>query len=599
MAKASLPQWDLRDFYSSPRDPKISADLSSGAKKAHQFVRTYKGKLFRTSISARFLATALKDLERILERSARPAEYAHLIFQADASAENSAFAQRMEEEFAAITRKLIFVDVELIRIPPRAFNALVKNSQLAEYAHYLRRVYAFRPHILSEAEEYILHQKQLTSSGAFSRLFTERVAGFSSTLEHGKRTEQLNESQILALLYHKDRAVRQKAAQSFTKTLQQESRLQTFIFNAIVLDKSLDDEFRHYPSPEAYRHLENELSQQAVDVLIDTVVRNYSLVARFYALKKKQLGIAELTDYDRYAPLPTGNDATIPFDRAQKTVQDTYAAFSPEAEKIIAQFFDRHWIDAELRPNKRGGAFCAGISPALHPYVLVNYTGTHNDIMTLAHELGHGLHFHLARRQNYFNYNMPLVLAETASVFGEMMAFDHMFKNEKRPAAQEALLTSKIESIIATVFRQVAMFIFERELHTERKEKGELSTAAINALWIATQKKMFGKSVTLTEDYRWWWSYIPHFIHTPFYVYAYAFGELLTLALYQRYQNKTITDFPKKYFALLSAGGSQDPAKLLHQTLGVNINDPEFWQEGMRVIADMITTAEQLHARKA
>jgi oligoendopeptidase F len=365
----------------------------------------------------------------------------------------------------------------------------------------------------------------------------------------------------------------------------------TYITNILLEDKGIDDRLRRFPTPEAGRHLGNEIDQQTVDTMAEVVVQNYGLVQEFYGFKKQVLGLRRLYDYDRYAPV-TRSHVKFSFDQAREMILTAFRAFSPVVGDAAAEFFHRRWIDAPPRYGKTGGAFCHYVTPDVHPYVFMNYTGDARSVLTLAHELGHGVHAYLARRQTYLNFSWPLTIAETASVFGEMVVFENL--KDALPSRQEkfALHFGKIEEIFATVFRQISLYRFEQDLHRDRRERGELPVEAINALWRRRQEEMFGRSVTLTPDYDIWWSYIPHFVHTPFYVYAYAFGELLTLSLYARYRREG-RPFVDRYLEMLAAGGSKSPRELL-EPMGVDLTRRDFWQGGMEIIRQMIKEVERL-----
>ncbi len=403
----------------------------------------------------------------------------------------------------------------------------------------------------------------------------------------------LSMQQINAKLYDPDRTVRQAAAAGWTKGLQDNARLLTYLFNNLVLDHKIDCEIRHFPSPMAPRHLANEITDEVVDALMTAAERHHGTVQRYYCLKGKLLGLEPLYDYDRYAPL-FPDLPTCDWPKARQTVQESYQAFSPRAGEIVGEFFVKKWVDAELRPGKRGGAFSSSAVPSAHPYILMNYTDKLRDVMTLAHELGHGLHQYLSRPVGYFQCDTPLTTAETASVFGEMLTFHRLLEMFPEPRIRLALLCSKIEDGFATVFRQVVLTRFEQALHRARREQGELTTEQINELWLAANRPMHGDVVRLSDGYAWWWMYIGHFIHVPFYCYAYAFGELLVLALVQKYKQEGAAFVPK-YLELLSSGGSESPPVLLKR-LGVDITDPTFWELGLRLLGDMVTEAETLAA---
>jgi oligoendopeptidase F len=405
------------------------------------------------------------------------------------------------------------------------------------------------------------------------------------------QVKQMSLQEVLAKLYDPDRDVRRAAADSISEGLKGQARLLTFIFNTLVLDHDSDCRLRHYPDPIFARNLANEISGAVVEALMQATERHHGLVRRYYRLKGRLLGLDQLHDYDRYAPIFT-DSPTCDWPTARRIVQESYQAFSPRAGAIIAEFLEKHWIDAELRPSKRGGAFSSSAVPSVHPYILLNFTDRLRDVMTLAHELGHGLHQYLSRPQGYLQCDTPLTTAEMASVFGEMLTFKRLQQLYPEPRQRLAMLCSKIEDGFATVFRQVVLTRFELDLHRARKEQGELATETINDLWLKANQAMFGDVVILGEGYRWWWSYIGHFIRSPFYCYAYAFGELLVLALVQKYQQEGQAFVPR-YLDLLSAGGSDAPDVLLAK-LGVDVTDPAFWEMGLVQLGEMVAEAERL-----
>jgi len=409
--------------------------------------------------------------------------------------------------------------------------------------------------------------------------------------EHNGQRDQISQQQILAKLYDPDRTVRRAAAAGLTTGLKENARLLTYIFNTLVLDHQTDGNLRKYPTPMTPRHLANEISDAVVDALMTATERHHTTFQRYYRLKGRLLQLELLCDYDRYAPLsPDMPECDWP--AARRIVQESYAAFSPRAASVIEEFFTRNWIDAELRPGKRGGAFSSSTVPSVHPYILMNFTDKLRDVMTLAHELGHGLHQYLSRPVGYLQCDTPLTTAETASVFGEMLTFQHLQEVFPEPRIRLALLCSKIEDGFATAFRQIVLTRFEQTLNQARRERGELTTEQINELWTAANRPMHGDAVVLTEDYGWWWIYIGHFVHVPFYCYAYAFGELLVLALVQKYKQEG-SAFVPRYLDLLAAGGSDRPPALLAK-LGVDVSDPNFWELGLRLLGDMVTEAEAL-----
>ncbi len=588
--------WDLADLYSGPDDPRISVDLEGARGRAERFEAAYRGKIDTPGgPDAKLLLEAVRELEGLYEQMDRPAVYANLLHAAKTDdPKRGALLSRTREARTRINKHLIFFDLEWIKLADEPARALRARPELAKYRHYLEQLRARRPHILSEPEEKLLDEKSVTGRAAFVRLFDETVSSMKFPFVHDGKSELLSNQQILAKLYETDRAVRRAGAEGLTKGLQENTRLLTFLFNNLVHDHRVDCELRHYDSPMAPRNLANEISPTVVEALMTAAERHHATVQRYYRLKGRLLGVEPLHDYDRYAPLFPDMPA-CDWLTARRIVAESYEAFSPRAGTVIREFFDRSWIDAELREGKRGGAFSSSAVPSAHPYILMNFTDKLRDVMTLAHELGHGLHQYLSRGVGYLQCDTPLTTAETASVFGEMLTFQRLQQVYPEPRVRLAMLCSKIEDAFATVFRQVVLTRFEQALHRARREQGELTTERINEMWLAANRPMHGDVVRLTDGYGWWWEYIGHFIHVPFYCYAYAFGELLVLALVQKYRQEGQA-FVSKYLELLSAGGSEAPHVLVAR-LGVDVNDPGFWELGLRLLGDMVDEAERLAAQ--
>jgi oligoendopeptidase F len=585
--------WDLDDLYRGPEDPRLQNDMDASLRRAEAFESAYRGKIAALRPEqAETLLAAVRELEALYEQMDRPLIYATLLHsgKTDDPARGALLA-RTQEQRTRVNKHLIFFDLEWIALPDDAARALARDDRLGHYRHYLEHKRAWKPHYLSEPEEKILDEKANTGRAAFGRLFEESTATMTFTLTRDGATQTMSLQEVLARLYDPDRAVRKAAAEGISAGLEANNRLLTFIFNTVVLDHQTDGRLRQFADPMDSRNLANEITAPVVEALMSATEQNYPLVQRYYRLKGKLLGLDKLYDYDRYAPL-AAETPTCDWPTARRIVQESYDAFSPDAGEVIREFFDRRWIDAELRGGKRGGAFSSSAVPSAHPYILMNFTDRLRDVMTLAHELGHGLHQYLSRRQGYLQCDTPLTTAEMASVFGEMLTFRRLQEIYPDPRQRLAMLCSKIEDAFATVFRQVVLTRFEQALHAARKEHGELSAPAINELWLKANRAMFGDVVTLTDGYAWWWSYIGHFIRSPFYCYAYAFGELLVLALYQKYRQEGPAFVPR-YLDLLAAGGSDAPDVLLGR-LGVDVTDPSFWQLGLRLLGDMVTDAEQL-----
>jgi oligoendopeptidase F len=600
MSSASHPSssadavvWNLHELYAGADDPKIGSDLESAMQRAEAFESAFRGKIQSDGgPAAELLHSALIELESLSEQMDKPAIYAQLLHAAKTDdPKHGALVARTREARTAINKHLIFFDLEWVKLPDEAARPVMDSPILAKYRHYLEQKRAWRPHYLSEPEEKILDEKSVTGRAAWVRLFDETVSTIQCPFEHDGKAERVGKEQLLSKLYDPDRSIRRAAADGITRGLQENARLLTYIFNNLVLDHKADCNLRHFDSPMAPRHLANEISEKVVDALMTAAERHHATFQRYYALKGRLLGVDQLFDYDRYAPLFADLPA-CDWPAAQRIVEQSYRAFSPRAGEIIREFFDHSWIDAALRSGKRGGAFSSSAVPTVHPYILMNFTDKLRDVMTLAHELGHGLHQYLSRPVGYLQCDTPLTTAEMASVFGEMLTFQRLQILHPEPRIRLALLCSKIEDGFATVFRQIVLTRFEQLLHQARRDRGELTTEQINDLWLAANRPMHGDVVQLTDGYAWWWLYIGHFIHVPFYCYAYAFGELLVLALVQKYKQEG-ESFVPKYLDLLSAGGSEAPHVLLAR-MGVDVTDPGFWELGLKLLGDMVAEAETL-----
>jgi oligoendopeptidase F len=585
-------RWDLSHLFDGPDDPRIEQALDRSLEAAGALAAEYRGRV--AELSAAELAAALDAYEGGQEHSARAGAYAQLLFASDtASPRHGALLQRVQERGTEIRNLLLFFELEWVAVEDEQARVLLDDPLLARRRHLLQSMRRYRPHVLSEPEERIMGEMANTGRHAMSRLFDEIMASFTFRVEREGVAREMGEEEVLSLLYAPEREERRAAARGLTAGLKENARTLAFIFNTLVHDKAIEDRLRRYAEPMQGRHLANEIDAASVDSLLQASVARYPLVARYYRLKAQLLGIDALADYDRYAPIP-GAEGRRSFEDARRIVLDAYGDFSPRMADVARRFFDERWIDAELRPGKRGGAFCASTVPSVHPYVLLNYTGNLRDVMTVAHELGHGVHQSLAAPRGLFEQDTPLTTAETASVFGEMLVFRRLMREEADPKVRLALLCGKIEDAFATVFRQVAMTRFEQSLHAARREEGELAIERVNELWMAANRPMFGDSVELTGDYGWWWLYIPHFVHSPFYCYAYAYGELLVLALLRRYDEEGDAFVPR-YLELLEAGGSDTPAALLSR-IGLDVGDPDFWDGGLALLEDLLAEAETLAA---
>lgn len=583
---AEQVHWRLEDLYAGLDDPRLGEDMDWAASEATAFARDYRPGL--VNLSGDGLAGAMERLEAIRQRLGRVGSYRYLSYvtHSDQSAYGAAL-QAYEEAATAIQNQLVFFDIAWNQLPDARAEELLAAPELARWQHLLGHWRVYRDHLRSESEEQILAEKRVTGRALWERLFDETFTEMRFPL----RGRALSEQEVLALLSNPDRELRHDAAEAMTKGLEGRLHTLTTCFNAVLGDKAIDDRLRRYPHWLAERNLGNEISDAMVAALEGAVVGRYPLVARYYRLKGHLLDISPLLDYDRYAPLP-GGERHHSWADCQRIVLQAFTDFSPEMGAIGQQFFAGGWIDAALAPGKRGGAFAHPVTPDVHPYLMVNYTGTVRDVMTVAHELGHGIHQFLAREQGYLNADTPLTTAETASVFGEMLTFERLMQEEADPRNRLALLCGKIEDTFATVFRQMAMHRFEAAMHQARREEGELSKERLAELWMQTQREQFGDSVELGEGYRWWWSYIPHFISSPGYVYAYAFGELLTLALIQRYRSDP-QGFVPRYTEMLRLGGARAPAEVVGVT-GVDLEAPEIWEGALDYLQGMVDEAERL-----
>jgi oligoendopeptidase F len=575
--------WDLDPLVDGRGDGGVTDLLDDAAAQAEQLTDD-RGRI--GSLDAAGLAELMHRLAAITELIGRAGSYAALRFSVDTTdPARGALLAQVEERSTDISNELLFVELEWAALPDEHVAALIDDPALAFCRHHLRSVRRYRPHLLSEPEERILADKGVTGRGAWSRLFSEQTSTITANFDDGP----VGLEEALSRLQSPDRDVRQVAAEAVTKALSPGLRTRGFIFNTLLADKASDDRLRHFPDWLASRNLDNEASDDSVRALVDAVTARYDIPQRWYTLKAGLLGLDRLADYDRMASIAS-EDAEFGWTEARGLVLDAYGSFSPELAGVARRFFDESWIDAPVRPGKRPGAFCAYTVPSVHPYVLLNWTGRRRDVLTLAHELGHGLHAYLARPQGVFHQSTPLTLAETASVFGETVTFGRLLADTTDPEARLALLAESLEGQIATVFRQIAMNRFEDRVHRERREQGELSVERFGDNWVETQEEMLGDAVELTDGYRTWWSYIPHFIGTPGYVYAYAYGQLLALSVYRQYEQHGAAFVPA-YLELLSRGGSAPPEEL-GRIVGVDLADPGFWDGGLTIVEEQLAAAE-------
>ena len=593
MTGAEDVRWRLDELYSSPEDPEIERTLESGLAFATQFDRTYRGRIARLS-PAEF-AAMMESLEQHYVTSARPGLYAHLLHSLDTRDHAAGrLVARNREAAAERGVHLVFFGLEVAALTDEECERLFTDPRAAQYRHTVEQERRYRNHQLTEVEERLLTEISPTATSAWSRLFEELCAAVHVDL--GPDRGEVTLPVALAMLREADRSVREHATHAVAGALGADVRTRAYIFNVILQDKAISDRLRKYPTWISSRNLGNETSDEAVQALVEAVTGRYDLVARYYRVKRRLLGLDQLYEWDRYAPL---EEATrrIGWTDARAMVVSSYGRFSARAGRIVQEFFDRSWIDAPVLEGKEGGAYCAYATPDLHPFVMMNFTGQLNDALTLAHELGHGLHNVLAAKKNHiFDYHPPLTLAETASVFGETLTFDAVMAEEPDPRVRLSMLCHQVEDAFATIFRQVAMNRFEEAVHTARRTEGELSIEQIGALWQDRVQAMFGDSLQLTDQHDVWWSYIEHFIHAPGYVYAYAFGNLLALSIYQRYREIGTPEFVDAYLDFLSLGGSMAPADAV-RTVGMDITDPGFWDAGLDILGGMVSQVEELASR--
>ena len=590
-AENTLPVWNLADLFAGLDDPALAAELAACDAASREFESAYRNRV--ATLAPADLAEAISRYEAIEERLGRIGAFAQLAFSGDSSdAAISRFYQTTTERTTAIGTHLLFFALEINRIEDGAFDRLAADPALAHYRPFLTDLRIFRPHQLSDDLEALLHEKEVTGHAAWSRLFDETLAALRIPVAD----EDLTLSAALNRLSDTDRGTRETAAHAIGSVLASNGRLFGQIINTIAKDKEIIDRWRHYDKPESARNLANRVEDEVVGALVSSVTDAYPRLAhRYYAMKARWLGLDRLQHWDRNAPLPGESDRRVPWSEARSRVLGAYRGFSPKMAEIAQDFFDRGWIDAPPRAGKASGAFAHPTVPSAHPYVLLNYHGRVRDVMTLAHELGHGVHQVLAAEQGYLMSATPLTLAETASVFGEMLTFRALLDAEPDPAARRLMLAQKVEDMLNTVVRQIAFYRFEQALHEKRRE-GELALEEIGAIWLGVQRESLGPAFDFAEEYRMFWAYVPHFIHTPFYVYAYAFGDCLTNALYGAYGDAAARgegdQFAAQYLDLLRAGGSRRYRELL-APFGLDPSDPRFWQRGLDVIAGFIDELEQ------
>ncbi len=579
---SSLPRWTLADLYTSPTDPALAQAFILAREQTDHLVTTYKDKLEHATDAE--IGVLLERYEAVLQVLAKPVDYASLRYlQQTNDPEREGFSRVMREKALAIERDLLWVELSLGKLEEGRLTTLLAAPEVQRYKHVIERILAAKPHQLSEVEEQLVNDLQQTAAEAFVQLFEQE----NSNKRFAYRDEDRTMTDLLVELSSVQRETREQAASAISNGLEEEGSRRAFIYNTIIKNKEILDRYRKFSTPEASRHLSNETTHEAVRSLTEAVEGRVGLFQEYYRWKGKKLGISDLADYDRYAPLDDV-EKTYTFDEARDIVLKSFAAFSPIFAEKAQAFFDNGWIDADPTPGKRGGAFCSYVTADHHPYVFLNYQGRIGDVLTLAHELGHAIHATLAAKNGYLQFHTPLTLAETASVFAEMLTFDYLRKElANRPRDLEALCAKKIESVFATVFRQVSMHRFEQVAHAHVRTHGFATPAAFHDLWKSSQAKLFGNALRVTPGYRVWWSYVSHFFAYPFYVYAYAYGELLTFCLYKRAKSGDMPDFTDRYIDFLSKGSTAEPKELL-APLGINPESVATWNEGLDWIQELV-----------
>ncbi len=581
--------WDTTALYPSPDAPELDRDLQEAISRAREFRARYVDHI--ATLNAADFLEALTSYEALQELVAKPQAYAYLLFAADSSNDiNKRLSQRATEFGNLIARELLFFDLEIIQLDDPLFQSLITDPLLTGYRHYLESIRRFRPHTLQEREETLLKRKALTGVDAFTRLFDELSASFTFTLEMDGEMREFTGDELLGLLHHHDAGVRERAFSLFLQRHEENGIVYGAVFNNIALDHGQDMELRNYQTPMEPTNLGNELPTEVVERLMLVSEENYPLARDYFRLKARLLNQPRIKNSDIYAPVGE-TSRRYTFADARNLVLDAYGMAHPEFREIVVSFFADRRIDALPRPGKSGGAFCMGMTPNLPPFVLMNFTGNLRDVATLAHELGHGLHFVLAGCQTMLNYHPPLPLSETASVFGEMLLTRHLLEKEKDRTVKVALLCAKIEDIIATTFRQNVLTRFEERLHLERQE-GLVTAPRICDLWWEENAKLYGDAVEMIPHYRWGWSYISHFIHARFYCYSYVFAELLVLSLYRKYLEEGQAFIPT-YREILVSGSSRSPAETVAPA-GIDLAAPDFWQKGYDYLSEMIRELENL-----
>jgi len=581
-----LPTWSLDDLYPGTASAALAGDLARIDREARDFHRRHAGRL--PELGAAGLGRAIIEFEAIDETLSRLLSYANLVYAGDMSDPKvGQFYQTLQEQVNRISANLVFFTLEINQLPEETLQAWLADSPvLASYAPWLRDTRIYRPHQLSDEMERLLHEKYVVGRAAWNRLFDETIAALRFRIGGA----ELTCTEALNRMSDRDAAVRREAGREVGRVLNENLRVFALITNTLAKDKEIEDNWRNYPHPSSSRNLGNRVEDTVVDALVSAVKAAYpELSHRYYALKARWFGSDRLDYWNRNAPLPDVEERLHSWAEAREIVLGAYQRFSPELGTIGRRFFDNAWIDAGVRPGKAPGAFAHPTVPSVHPYLLLNYQGKTRDVMTLAHELGHGVHQVLAGAQGHLMADTPLTLAETASVFGEMLTFRALLDAETEPRRRRAMLASKVEDMLNTVVRQTAFYDFELRVHTERRQ-GEITAERINQIWLAVQSESLGPALRFDEGYGAYWAYIPHFIHSPFYVYAYAFGDCLVNSLYAAYREAP-AGFAERYIAMLSAGGTLRHRDLL-APFGLDASDPAFWQKGLSVLRGFIDELE-------
>ncbi len=584
-----MPRWDLSDLYPAPDSPELKKDLASVSAGALRFETHYKGKLAESTPDE--FGKSIEEYERLNETLGRLDAYSYMMHSTNMNdPEISTFYQNVCEKSNDVSGKMLFFELELNSLTDERLAEKMTSETARKYEPWLKNVRAGRDHMLPENMERLLHDKSMSSATAWNRLFDETMA----SLRFNVGGKELTEPEAMAKMSDPDMATRHEACAEINRVMKDNMSTFALITNTLAKDKQIEDEWRGYKRPISARNIENQVEDEVVDALVDSVVDSHADIShRCYALKAGWLGVDKLDYSDRNAPVPDLPEKKYSWDDAKNIVLSAYNEFSPDMAAIGKKFFDNNWIDVAPKEGKEGGAYAHPTVPSAHPYLMLNFMGTAGDVMTLAHELGHGVHQYLAREQGYLKSNTPITLAETASIFGEMMTFKYMLKHEKDPKQRFAMLAEKTGSMINSSVRQIAFHRFETEVHTARRKEGELSPERLNGIWTKTQNDALGPSVANDDKSNAMWSTIPHLIHTPFYVYGYAFGDCLVNSLYKVYEDGKVADFPKKYMEMLSKGGSERHQQML-KPFGLDASKPDFWKKGLSVVKGFVDELEVL-----